>query len=552
MIPADPDARNGARIKTENESGSSMEILFVAAENGALPGGKVGGIGDVVRDLPPALAACGCRVTVAIPSHGFLHKTAGAEYFGACHFLFRGEHHSAQIHRIALPQRRTDVTHLVIHHPALSAGGGSGRERQVYAHDPADRPFFTDASRFALFSAAVAAALSSGSLGTFDVLHLHDWHAAMVLLLGRFHPDCGTLRDVHSVYSIHNLAYQGIRPLRGSDSSLEAWFPELRYDWATVADPRWHDCINPMAAGIRLADRVHTVSPAYAREILLPSRKPQFYGGEGLEADLARARAGGRLTGILNGCRYEDREPAAQMPFPQLLGEMWEALIRWCGEADAVPSAHFIAHARLRQLERGGVPQSLLTMVSRVDDQKILLLRSRGEDGRPGLHAVLDGIRPRGCLVMLGAGDPAHERFLTETASRYANFIFMNGFSEKCARALYAAGDLFLMPSSFEPCGLSQMLAMRAGQPCVVHDIGGLRDTVRDGKTGFAFGGATIQQQVQGFVDTTLAAVELKRRDPDAWKRMRRQAAACRFSWQQAAEEYVRALYSDAAKAAPV
>ena len=115
--------------------------------------------------------------------------------------------------------------------------------------------------------------------------------------------------------------------------------------------------------------------------------------------------------------------------------------------------------------------------------------------------------------------------------------------SDKCASALYAAGDLFLMPSSFEPCGLSQMLAMRNGQPCVAHAVGGLKDTVRDGVNGFTFTGETLDDQVEQFVRTTVRAAALKRTDQAAWRRICRQAAGERFTWQVAAENYVRQLY---------
>ena len=557
MVAGSPgDVTGFPLVKTETASARSrqgisalpwkekkMEIVFAAAENGALPGGKVGGVGDVIRDLPPALAACGCPVTVVTPSHGFLHRIAGAARTGACDFLFRGEPQTAEVYRVKPPSGHPGVTHLVIHHPAMSVFDAASRSYRIYAHDPTDRPFFTDSSRFALFSAAVCSCISSGLLGSFQIIHLHDWHAALVLLLGRFHPEFSAVAKLHSVYSIHNLAYQGVRPLRGGEASLAAWFPELSCDWSAVADPRWHDCINPMAVGIRLADRVHTVSPSYAEEIRRPGRKPESYGGEGLETDLNGAFRDGRLAGILNGCTYDDPCSAESMSFQQLLGLIRRELIHWSAFAGPLPAAHFVAHARIRELENTDPPETILTAVSRASEQKMLLMRASGKDGKPGLHAVLEAVGQRGCLILLGTGDPQYERFLTESAGIYANFIFLNGFSEKCAQALYAAGDLFLMPSSFEPCGLSQMLAMRAGQPCVVHAVGGLKDTVRDGTSGFTFSGATLGEQVDNFVETTSRAIRLKRADPAAWDRIRRAAAGTRFTWRETAEHYVRQLY---------
>lgn len=523
-----------------------MDILFAAAENGALRGGKVGGIGDVVRDLPPVLAALGCRVTVVTPSHGFLHTGAGSEKIGSCRFLFRGELQTAGIFSVAPQEECHGVKHLVFHSPALSAFDVESGTFRIYAHDPPDRPYFTDGSRFAFFSAAVAAAACSRIIGPFDVVHLHDWHAAMIALLGRFHPDFSALREIRSIFSIHNLAFQGVRPLRGSESSLEAWFPELRYDWAAVADPRWPDCINLMAVGIRLAGRVHTVSPSYAEEVLKPSRKPQFYGGEGLEGDLEKVHHDGRLIGILNGCRYDKRESSQSIGFENLLIGIRQEAIRWCGDTESVPTGQFIAFARtLEAGSRSDRPDVLLTSVARVGEQKMLLLRQAGSSGKPALFEILEGIKPGGCYILLGSGDREYERFLTGAAAHYDNFIFVNGYSDECARALYAAGDLFVMPSSFEPCGLSQMLAMREGQPCLVHAVGGLRDTVRDRHNGFAFAGTTLQEQVDGFVQSTLAAVDMKRRKPAAWNKIRENAAATRFTWEDAAERYARDLYAD-------
>ena len=525
-----------------------MNILFVAAENGALPGGKVGGIGDVIRDLPPALAALGGRVTVVTPSHGFLHQGEGRRKVGECAFLFRGVLQTADIYTLAPPGTPPGVIQAVIHHPALAAFDTAAGGYRIYTHDPPEKPYFTDASRFAFFGGAVAATVTARVLGDFDVLHLHDWHAAFVALLGRFHPGYRDLGRRHTVFSIHNLAFQGVRPLRGSESSLEAWFPEMPCDRSLVADPRWPDCLNPMAAGIRLADRVHTVSPTYAAEIRRPDRKPAFFGGEGLEGDLETAHARGRLFGILNGCAYPRGHAAAALEITALMGLVREEAIRWSGQGDSVPAAQFIAFARAAAPGwQEAAPDMLLTSVARVGEQKMLILRHPGSDGRSGLEALLEALGPRGCYVLLGSGEREYERWLTAVAARHANFIFVNGYSDPLADALYAAGDLFLMPSSFEPCGLSQMLAMRCGQPCLVHAVGGLKDTVEHGYNGFAFAGATLVEQVDAFVATVREAVALKRRDAEAWLGFRRNAAATRFAWSETAERYRAALYPSAA-----
>ncbi len=146
-------------------------------------------------------------------------------------------------------------------------------------------------------------------------------------------------------------------------------------------------------------------------------------------------------------------------------------------------------------------------------------------------------------LVLLGTGDPAYEAELTRLAARAPNLLFLRGYSEALSADLYAAGDLFLMPSSFEPCGISQMLAMRSGQPCVVHGVGGLRDTVADGRTGFVFNGSTPAAQVGRFVATVADALRLRENDPRRWQSIRRAARARRFDWARSARTYIRDLY---------
>ena len=294
-----------------------QHILHVAAENDALPGAKVGGIGDVVRDIAPALADLDCRVTVVIPSHGFLHRLPGAQHQQQLGFFFRGAYHVADVYAVVADHAHPHVRQMVVHHPFLDAYDPERQRHRIYVNDSGDHPFYSDASRFACFSAVVATAAVQGVWGKIDAIHLHDWHAAFIALLRRFDPFCRALGPIRTVFSIHNLALQGIRPLRDSDSSLEAWFPGLGYDWLEVSDPRWPSCCNMMACGIRLADRVHVVSPTYAKEICRPDNKPHAYGAEGLEAVTGHARQQGLLSGILNGCSYPDaRKPPASVASP--------------------------------------------------------------------------------------------------------------------------------------------------------------------------------------------------------------------------------------------
>ena len=514
---------------------------MLASENDALAGGKVGGLADVVRDAPAALAKKGCRVSVVMPSYNFLHTLPGARRVSDFSVVFRHAPHAIDIYAVPARNPHPAVDQFVLHHPGLAANAPN----RIYHDDPPHRPFATDANRFALFCSAAATALVRHTWGDVDCLHLHDWPTALLLVLRRFDPACSSLSKIRTVFTVHNLALQGVRPLAGDDSSLEAWLSGTPYDWFTVADRRWTNCVNPMAAAVRLADAVHVVSPTYAAEIQQPSRPPVFFGGEGLEVDLKNARDDGRLVGILNGCAYPaDRKPP-RLEFAKMLTVFQSAVIEWAGDAGPVPRAHFTAYTRLNDWICKPVrPGLLLTSVSRLVDQKVLLLRAAGSDGRPGLEGLLAALGDENRYILLGTGSPENEAYFTHMSARHPNFIFLNGFSSTVADLLYANGGLFVMPSSFEPCGISQMLALRDGQPCLVHAVGGLKDTVREGVNGFCFSGDSLPEQVDGLVASARAAKMLFEAGDRRWRRLREQAAASRFSWDESGRAYVEKLYA--------
>lgn len=513
---------------------------MVSAENAALANAKVGGIGDVVRDVPRALAERDCKVSVVIPAYGSLHQLTGASRKISLIISFAGRSETIDIYR--LDEHSDDkVSHYVVEHPIFSSCGIG----KIYCNDPAGRPFAQDATKFALFCTAVAEAIVNGVFGELDLLHLHDWHAALLLILRRFMPRYKSLKKLHCTYSIHNLALQGIRPFSGDESSLQQWFPDMKYDRKLLVDPRWSDCVNPMASAIRLADTVHAVSPSYAEEIQRPSQiEAGLYGGEGLEKDLINANGEQRLFGILNGCTYADGDlPLARRPaWPGLLQLMRETLLRWISRSEYLSSSHFIASHSLTRLASKR-PKMLLTSVGRITDQKVGLMRHSTSSGKPALHAALEAMGDYAMLLILGSGDSDYEQFLSETATQYSNIVFLRGYSDGLADAFYQHGDLFFMPSSFEPCGISQMLALRAGQPCLVHEVGGLRDTVIDGKTGFTFSGNRQTDQADALAATVKRAVTQHRRNPDSWKNMRKAAAASRFEWADSIDAYLKYLY---------
>ncbi|MEX1031724.1 MAG: glycogen/starch synthase [Cellvibrionaceae bacterium] len=522
-----------------------MHILMIAAENDALPGGKVGGIGDVIRDLPPALAHQGHRVSVITPGYQTLSRGKEAANQATLKTEFRGKREQVELYRVEAPRPHRNVVHWVLEHELFSAGGAG-----VIYHTHDREPFATDANKFVLFCSAVCEALANDLLGPVDVLHCHDWHAAPLLLLRRSMPRYRFLQELRAVYSIHNLSIQGARPLTDHQSSLESWFPRLVVDTHPITDPIHTNCINWMRTGINLADKVHAVSPNYSREILLPSEANRhFIGGEGLEADLQHAEETGRLVGILNGCDYSrvSDKPVGKSRLCRLIER---SLVDWVGERCTISSAQFHALRRVtswhqrRQMENFSV-----TSVGRLTDQKCRLLYEQLQ-GQSVLEHILDQLND-GFFVMLGSGEARYEQFFTQIMVKRENFLFLQGYSDKLAAALYSYGDLFLMPSSYEPCGISQMLAMRAGTPCLVHGVGGLADTVDDGVNGFVFRGDNLTQQTVNLIAAFRSAVKLKTDKPPRWREMCRAANAMRFTWEQSAALLIDKLYTNPETALP-
>lgn len=524
-----------------------MNILMVAAENDGIAECKVGGIGDVVRDIPLALSNNGCTVSVVTPSYGHLHETDGAEAVADISFPFSGAEQWAVLYRVRARTVSSErVTHFVIDHPAFKKQDEERGVFEIYSHDDARHPFATDATKFACFNAAVASAIKAKNFGPLDVLHLHDWHAAVLFVLRRFDKESEHLRTLRTVYTIHNLSLQGIRPFENDASSLESWFPRLEQTQElldTLTDPRWPDCFNPMATGIRLSDAVHTVSPTYAEEILHPSRPSGFFGGEGLEEDLKQAKEQKRLHGILNGCEYPEPCPQKRS-FHALLNLIRKDAVRWAARRNALTLADYAAFQTLEALSNARKkPTFIATGISRLTDQKMLILRSSASNGKTGLENILEHLGNDRLFILIGSGDRTIEAFFAEAAATHANFLFLNSYSNAAAEALYTCGDLFLMPSSFEPCGIGQMLAMRAGQPCLVHRTGGLRDTVTPGVNGFGFEGETLTDQVDAMIATLNTALDLHSHSSNDWKKVCDAAAQARFEWDQSAKQYIETLY---------
>lgn len=541
-----------------------MKILMLAAENDSIPGMKAGGIGDVIRDIPKALVAAGHQVDIILPAYDQLNNYGENRPVANIKVPFAGNIETVTIVELILANHcQGERQYLLVHDLFTSAGLG-----KIYCNGAYGQPFATDATKFALFSAAIAECLIQQVLPMPDVLHLHDWHCTFIAILAQFSPKYQAIAQLKTVYTVHNLAIQGTRPFNGDNSSLEAWYPHLTYDGQFICDPQYQHCLNPMRAGINLADKVHLVSPHYAQEVTQSSNHQQgFIGGEGLEKDLNIKEQQGNLVGILNGCEYQTNDEYKTEgisknidSLTQFFRQCEQALLKLTAKQENLTSNHFIALRRIDswQAKLDNIIKSslsidnneflstpLVTSIGRLTDQKMLLLR-QDVNGKPSLANLLCSLKShQGHMIILGSGDKIIERELVNLMAEYDNLLFINGYEQALSDVIYQLGDLFLMPSSFEPCGISQMLAMRAGQPCIVHHVGGLKDTVTANgelQNGFAFNGNNLPQQAEQLIvnfDRALAVY----RQPALWNKIIENAKNSRFTWQESIKKYLNKLY---------
>ncbi|MCT7941752.1 glycogen synthase [Shewanella holmiensis] len=557
------------------------KVLLVAAENDALINAKVGGMGDVIRDLPVALNTCAVSADVAMPEYGFLKDYYAATKTAEVVVSYGNSTESVIIYKMLRPETK----HVVVDADQLNADSNTTANQQqnwvylfahplfnqvdgsIYTQGSADRPFADDANKFALFSLAVAQALLERKLGDYQVMHLHDWHSAMIAMLRAVVTEFAPLKTIKCVFTIHNLALQGIRPFSGEKSSFCHWFARWfsvdslhQNQWLSKAilDPRYSSCVNPMRMGIVLSDTVHVVSPTYAKEILQQS-EPQkgFVGGEGLEQDLQHKADQHQLVGIINGCSYAENSHANDKAIQvkqrlSLLNKAQDALIKWQAHKASVSSADFIASQRLQQnliklsaARKTANASLLITSVGRLTSQKVMLFLQKLTNGKSALSQILSDLyshNPEAMMIILGSGDEFLSNQIKTIAAQHTNCLFLNGYDEALSDDLYQQGDLFLMPSSFEPCGISQMLAMKHGQPCLVHAVGGLKDTVLHQQNGWVFDGIDAAEQAKHFVEQFKVCLEC---DTETLANIKLAASQARFDWTNVALSYNEQLYSE-------
>jgi starch synthase len=465
----------------------TLRIAHVASE--VAPFSKTGGLADVAGALPPAQAALGHRVIVIAPAH----RAALAETVPG---VRAGEVEALGLKAAMYVHTHRDVEVVLLDCPLLFV------RPALYSLPDGDFP--DNALRFAFFVRAALAALRA--LGGADIVHAHDWQAALAPLL--LADDLATrelLPDCRTVLTVHNLAYQGLFAPWVMDQCGLPW----RLYHADCLE--YYGQVNLLKGGLVSADALTTVSPTYAREILTP----EF--GCGLEGVLAARR--GSLFGILNGLDTVAWDPAADPHLPL----SFTAATVVAGKRAA--RAALAAEAGLASGER-----PLAGMVSRLADQK----------GADIVAAAAAAILDLGYdLVVLGTGDRRYEEQLAAVGRTHPGRVgLFLAFDERLAHLIYAGADVFLMPSRYEPCGLGQMSAMRYGALPVVTRTGGLADTVVDatlaGGTGFVFDEATPEALL-----AALARARAALADPERLAAMRRAGMAADFSWQASALRYL-------------
>ncbi len=467
-----------------------MRILFAGAE--CAPFVKTGGLGDVLGALPNELAERGDDVGVVLP----LYQDIPDKYRQKMQYqgnfivpvgwrnqycgIFTYKHHG--------------VTYFFI-------------DNEYYFKRPGIYGYYDDGERFAYFQQAVIMMMERFNFIP-SILHCNDYHTAFIPFL--LHEKWGFVdayRGIKTVLTIHNLEFQG----KYNAKTLPGFF-NMGYDWFDSGIVRQSGDVNWMKTGILYADRVTTVSPSYAREI----QTPEF--GQGLDGILRMCSH--KVTGILNGIDFKRYNPETD---PDIKANYNVRKLR-------KKVQNKIALQKELGLKRAAhIP--LIGMVTRLTAKK----------GCQLLVDELDNILQFNVQVaILGNGDPFYEHALSEIAKRHPGKMSLTlAFDTKLAQRIYAGADSFLMPSAFEPCGLSQLIALHYGTLPVVHQIGGLADTVwvydktKNEGTGFGFKEFSGYQMVQA-IKKMLAAYGEK----DIWFKMQRTAMKSDFSWHKSASDY--------------
>ena len=476
-------------------SSKKMQIVFASAE--CAPFVKTGGLGDVAGSLPAALVRAGAEVIVMVPKYATIKDEykAQMEHFSDFYVSLGWRNEYCGLEKL----EHDGVTYMFI-------------DNERYFARDYPYGFFDDGERFAFFSKAITESLQHLPAGfECDILHCNDWQTALApVFLREFYQGLPLYDRVKTVFSIHNVAFQG----QFSDTVMEDILGVAHIP-AAASQLRCDACsVNYMLGALRYADAITTVSPTYAGEI----QTPEF--GEGLDGVL-RERSYA-LQGILNGIDVAGFDPAT----------------------DKRIAANYTVEDRTGKAVCKAKLQEELGLEVR-DDRPLMVMVTRltRQKGMDLVMYALDRILAGGVQVaVLGTGDRDYEDGLRYFQHKYPGTMAARiEFDPALSQRMYAAADMFLMPSKFEPCGLSQIIAMRYGTLPIVRETGGLKDTVQPYNeftgegTGFSF--SNFNGDEMG--DAVFRAARLFWDNRDAWNQLITQAMSQDFSWTRSADKYL-------------
>jgi starch synthase len=469
-----------------------MKILFAAAE--AYPFMKTGGLGDVAYALPKALVKLGVDVRVIIPKYSKIPQE----------YISRMEKVAEYNVQVGWRNQYCGLLHLEhdnVHFYFI--------DNEYYLKRGSTYGDFDDGERFSFFSKAILEAIKYFGDFVPDILHCNDWHTAIAIpLLKEHYKNDSRYKNIKTVYTIHNLEYQGIFPKEMLGELLN-----LGMEYFSEDKLKYYNAISFMKGGIIFSDIITTVSPTYAQEI-----KTEYY-GKGLNG-LLRSREND-LYGIINGIDTDLNNPMTD----KNIFQNYDENNLYGKEKNKLELQRYL-----------GLPQNkdipMIAMVTRLEEQKGLDLVK---------EIIEELLRENIQLVVLGMGSQRYENMFKFFAWKYPDKVSANiYFDDSLAQKIYAGSDMFLMPSRFEPCGIGQLIALRYGSVPIVRETGGLNDTIYSFNqfTGEGNGFSFKEYNAHDMLYTIRRAIGIFY-DKGAWNYLVKRCMRDDYSWNKSAEQYI-------------